>query len=148
MQLLKDLDAERPLSYLAKECNFERTTVTKLKRDKKEIISIAESNKDLNQQRKPFTDRELLEKSLLIWFQQSRSKNIPISCPILLEKAIQLQGKFVTTSCLQIHGWSDLRSETTLNSQNYTVKKLQMICQLLKRGSQTSIAQFVKKHSR
>ena len=41
----------RTQSDLAKEFNVERTAVTRLNRKKNETISIAESNKDLNQKR-------------------------------------------------------------------------------------------------
>ena len=70
----------RTQSDLAKEFNVERTAVTRLNRKKNETISIAESNKDLNQKRQRKTGA-LLEKSL-IWFKQSRAKNIPLSGPI------------------------------------------------------------------
>ena len=78
-QIIKNLDVGRKQSDLAKEFNIERNSVTRLKRKENEIISIAESYKVLDRsetQRK--TEGALLEKFLIIWFKQSRSKNILI----------------------------------------------------------------------
>ena len=78
MQIIKCLDAGQTQSDPAKEFNIERTTVTRLKRKKNEIICNTESYKGLNQNRQCKTEGALVEKSSMIWFNQGLKKSLKV----------------------------------------------------------------------
>jgi hypothetical protein len=65
------------------------STLSTIQKNKEKIITTREENVQQKKKRLRTSNKEDLDSALLKWFQQQRNANIPISGPILQEKATQ-----------------------------------------------------------
>lgn len=96
MKLLQDLQKGLSQSSVASKYQIDRSTVSKIKQNSQQIRKDNLENK-LQKKRYKVSSGEKIEEPLLIWFRQTRSQNIPINGPMLLEKAASLAIQFNST---------------------------------------------------
>ena len=85
-EALKELEKGRPNKGVANQFSIPGSTLATWKKNKEKIFE-AFQNSSLKQQRVKTGTYEKLNEALLKWFTSMRGNNIPISRPILLEKA-------------------------------------------------------------
>ena len=98
LEILNRLSKGVSQAQLAKEYGIGKTTVFDLKKNEDKIKAFAVSMDNLSvckKQRKTMrmADDDKLDEALFLWFVQKRSQGMPISGPLLCEKAIQLNSK-------------------------------------------------------
>lgn len=78
-------------AVICREYNIPKSSLSTFLKDKEKIRKAIEDGTS-KQKRLRASQLDTVDKSLLIWFKQARSDNVPLSGPILLEKANELAG--------------------------------------------------------
>lgn len=107
MMLIEQVDKKsKSKAEICREHNIPSSTLSTILKDRENILSAFKKGITLQNRkkiRKP--ENEDVDRALYVWFQQARSKNIPISGPILIEKGNELAvGLGHTNVCLSV-GW-------------------------------------------
>lgn len=82
-------------SEIAKECGVSHSTISTIWKNRDKIKVLFENN-SLKLKRSRTSEHKVMEDALLIWFKHQRANNVPISGPILQQKAndfARLMGK-------------------------------------------------------
>lgn len=91
---------------LAEKFSVGKTQVSDILKNKTEIKELFEKNGNLTQKRKfPKTDGLALDDAVFNWFCKVRNKNIPISGPLLKEKALEAAQSLNLTEFKASNGW-------------------------------------------
>lgn len=108
VEILNKFDSRGALSItdFAKSENLNESTVRTFVRKRKEIEESARST-SCKRQRIREGKFKSIEDSLLQWFYQARASSIPISGPILKEKAKEISQKISVTDFRASNGWLD-----------------------------------------
>ncbi|KAJ8949937.1 hypothetical protein NQ314_008099 [Rhamnusium bicolor] len=80
---------------IAKECGVSHSTISTIWKNKDKIKALFEKN-FLKIKRSRASEHKVIEEALLTWFKHQRANNVPISGPILQQKAYdfaRLMGK-------------------------------------------------------
>ena len=85
-----DANPKESTRKIAKKFNCGKTQIQSILLKKDEILKAFEANVSSNTKRSRGAKNEEVDNALLEWFQKARSKNMPISGPILQEKALQI----------------------------------------------------------
>ena len=97
LEIISLLDENHSLAAIASKYGIGRSTVSDIKRDRQKLLDFKKQTLDMGMYRCPKTMRlgtsTILDKAVYLWFKQKRMDGIPISGPILCEKAIQLSKK-------------------------------------------------------
>ena len=97
LEIISLLDENHSLSAIASKYGIGRSTVSDIKRDRQKLLDFKKQTLDMGMYHCPKTMRlgtsTILGKAVYLWFKQKRMDGIPISGPILCEKAIQLSKK-------------------------------------------------------
>lgn len=103
-QIISAIDNGAKKIDVAKQFEIAPSTLTSILH-KREFILQAPSKSKIKRQKQPeFPD---LEKSLLLWFAQCRQSNIPVSGPLLIEKAQFFAKKLNFNNFKASSGWLD-----------------------------------------
>ena len=98
LKLLDDFRRRVNQTAASKKYGYDRSTVSKIKRNETQIRSDAQRNKQPEGKLARQSTGVDVETALLCWFRQMRGENVPINGPMLLEKAhslaIQLNSDF------------------------------------------------------
>ena len=86
MDVVKALDEKKTQNEIAKEFGISQTQVSRIKKNKDRIQSEWQSGTHNDRKRKRSGKNKDVEEGLFLWFEQARSKNVPISGPLLIEK--------------------------------------------------------------
>ena len=91
---------------LSVEYNVTKFVISRIKSKEADLraVTYEKTNSSKKRQRKP--ENKKTEEALLKWFKQVRSQNVPISGPILLEKACQLSNQ-LGENFMPISSWID-----------------------------------------
>jgi hypothetical protein len=85
-----DSNPKESTRKLAEKFGCGRTQIQKILLKRDEILSAFEANSSGDTKRLRGGKNAEIDSALLEWFRKARSKNIPISGPILQEKAMQI----------------------------------------------------------
>ena len=85
-----DANPQESTRKLAEKLNCGRTQIQGILLKRDEIVSAFEANASSDTKRSRGGKNAEIDSALLEWFRKARSKNIPISGPILQEKALQI----------------------------------------------------------
>ena len=94
LKILELLDKGTSYSVITEESGIGRSTVTGIKREKENLLKFKREAKEMGMKKttkamKLGKDTQLEEASY-VWFRQKRAEGVPISGPLLKEKALQL----------------------------------------------------------
>ena len=91
MQVIDALEQKRTQLQIAKDFDISQTQVSRIKANK-DAIRLEWENSTLpsDRRRKRKGKSSEVEEGLYVWFEQARAKNVPISGPILKEKATKI----------------------------------------------------------
>ena len=103
-EALKELEKGRPNKGVANQFSIPGSTLATWKNNKEKIFE-AFQNSSLKRQRVKTWIYEKLKEALLKWFTAMRVGNIPISGPILLEKAHEFAKTFNYNDITTSNGW-------------------------------------------
>lgn len=109
LKAIKRLDMGETIKNVAKDYGVGEVTVGDWRRNRRKIEQWC-SNQPSTSQRKTMKDGEYekINKTLFLWFTQQRSKGVPISGPILQQKAVLMSKEFPETSQFTASaGWLD-----------------------------------------
>ena len=91
---------------LAQQYGVEKSTIQGILKRKAEILEAYEVNQSPDRKRVcRRTENEDLDKATHEWFQRVRSQNVPVSGPMLQEKAKQFASKLVITDFKASNRW-------------------------------------------
>ena len=103
-EALKELEKGRPNKDVANQFSIPGSTLATWKNNKEKIFE-AFQNSSLKRQRVKAWIYKKLNEALLKWFTSMRGSNIPISGPILLEKAHEFAKAFNYNDFTTSNGW-------------------------------------------
>lgn len=92
---------------IANELQVSEPTLSRICSKKAEILKEAASGELSNCKRKRLSEYPDLEKSLFIWFKQTRDKDIPVSGTLLKEKAKKFADSLKIDDFKASNGWLD-----------------------------------------
>jgi DDE superfamily endonuclease/Tc5 transposase DNA-binding domain/CENP-B N-terminal DNA-binding domain len=90
VEVLKRLDNKHSQSSVALEFGVNQSQISRIQKNKDKIFEEWQNNTNPDRKRKRTGKAEAVEEALLRWFAQARSRQIPVSGPLLMEKADQL----------------------------------------------------------
>ncbi|KAL2085001.1 hypothetical protein ACEWY4_020519 [Coilia grayii] len=103
-EILQCLDRGEKASKIAQEYNIGKATVSDFKKARPAIKKFINQNHTSNalkrKSMKPAHD-EQLDQAVFLWFSQQREKGVPVSGPMLQEKATSLHERIHRTNPLQ-----------------------------------------------
>lgn len=110
LKIIEAVNAGKTISSIAKHYNISRTAVGDLKRRKRSIKDVSNLNEIALKRRKVIkrVHNEELERAVIMWYNEKREMGLPLSGPMICEKALflndRLNGseKFKATT-----GWLD-----------------------------------------
>ncbi|XP_070560224.1 tigger transposable element-derived protein 4-like [Ptychodera flava] len=122
IKLIKEAESSSlTMKKLGEKYNIGKSTVSDIIKKKDEYVAQFEANADANRQRlnhsAKFHDVNALTWD---WFQQARAKNIPISGPLLQEKALSF------ANSLQIHDFKASNGWLESWRSRYNVRSLKV----------------------
>lgn len=107
LQLIEEVEkGTKSKAEICREHGIAQSSLSTILKDKDKIrAAINQGTRQLKKQRmSTFPD---VDKALLIWFKQARTKDVPISGPILIEKGEQLAQELGYMDCKLSGGWLD-----------------------------------------
>lgn len=94
LEVLKLIDRSTSYSIICEKFGIGRSTVSDIKRNRAKLLTFRKELKEMGTKRSvkvmKLGDDPELEKAVYIWFRQKRMEGVPISGPLLCEKAIEL----------------------------------------------------------
>jgi hypothetical protein len=91
VDIIRDIEANGNISAVSTRLNKSRTTVQAIWLKKQDILdSYSKTNGNFKKSRK--TEFSEMDEALYEWFKIQRNRNIPLSGPILLAKAVEFFG--------------------------------------------------------
>jgi len=81
---------EKKARYLLQNYGVHPSQISRILKQKEQLLQDWQNNSNLDRKRKRTGKAEDVEEALLRWFAQARSRQLPISGPLLTEKATQL----------------------------------------------------------
>ena len=123
-EVVKLLDQKLTQTEISKRLGCSISQICRIKAKKDEIRTQYESNSNPDRKRQRSGKANNVEAALTTWFTDARARDIPISGPVLEEKAKDLaQALQHQTSTQPPAGCLDGRPETTLSSNDCTGRK-------------------------
>lgn len=90
---------------VAKEFNVDQSTISRIKKQEASLREVALVNGNLSRKRKRESPHEEIGNALIVWFEQMKAQNAPISGPLMMEKAKQLATGLGYESFNPTNGW-------------------------------------------
>ena len=94
LEVLKLIDSSTSYTVICEKFGIGRSTVSDIKRNRTKLLAFRRELKEMGTKRNvkvmKLGDDPELEKAVYIWFQQKRMEKVPISGPLLCEKAVEL----------------------------------------------------------
>ena len=94
LEVLKLIDTSTSYTIICEKFGIGRSTVSDIKKNRDKLLTFSKELKEMGTKRKvkvmKLGDDPELDKAVYIWFRQKRMEGIPISGPMLCEKAIDL----------------------------------------------------------
>ena len=104
MEVLEALMSKSKMD-VAREFGIGYSTVKKIKKNEDEILKKAAMSGNLLRKRCRPSPNEEVGNALITWYHQMKAENVPISGPIMLEKAKELAADFGHVDFKPSHGW-------------------------------------------
>jgi len=79
---------------VAKHFGVHRSQISRILKEKEKLLHDWQNNNNPDRTRKRTGKSDDVEEALLRWFSQARTRQLPISRPLLMEKATQLAQGF------------------------------------------------------
>ena len=97
LKILELLDNNYSLAAIATKYDIGKSTVSDIKRDRQKLLDFKKETLDMGMHHQPkmmkLGTSAILDKAVYLWFKQKRMDGIPVTGPILCEKAVQLSKK-------------------------------------------------------
>ena len=110
MRVLERATNGRSARQIAKEIDVGKTQIQGIVKRKEDILRDYSSGASQGQKRRKLsrTGNELINSLTLEWFVKARSKNIPISWPLLQKKALMIASELKNDKFKASNGWLEL----------------------------------------
>ena len=119
IEVLQRLDNNESQASLAKHFSVHPSAISRILKQKHQLLDDWQNNSNPDRKRKRTGKADDVEEALLRWFSHARSRQLPVSGPLLMEKANSLAEDSVSpTSSLQLDGWSVGKNATASNSRS------------------------------
>lgn len=105
VQVLKRLENNESQSSVALEFGVNQSAISRIQKNKERITEEWRNNSNPDRKRKRGGKSEDVEIALLRWFSQAHSLQVPVSGPLLMEKADQLAHGLGMTDFKATSGW-------------------------------------------
>jgi len=105
MDVVKRLDSNEIQASIAKSYGVHHSSISRIMKQKEQIFEDWQNNTNLDRKRKRTGKAEDVEEALLRWFSQARSRQLPVSGPLLMEKANSLAEGLGLTDFKTTVGW-------------------------------------------
>lgn len=94
LEVLKMLDKSISYTIICEKYGIGRSTVSDIKKSRDKLLKFKKDIKEMGTKRKvkvmKLGDDQLLDKAVYVWFTQKRMEGVPITGPLLCEKAVVL----------------------------------------------------------
>ena len=90
IDVVKRLEAQESQSSVAKCFGVHPSAISRIMKNKQQILTDWQNNNNPDRKRKRTGKADDVEEALLCWFSQARSRQVPVSGPLLMEKANSL----------------------------------------------------------
>ena len=90
VDVVKRLEAQESQSSVAKCFGVHPSAISRITKNKQQILTDWQNNNNPDRKRKRTGKEDDVEEALLRWFSQARSRQVPVSGPLLMEKANSL----------------------------------------------------------
>lgn len=111
--LIKYKEEKLPVSQLRAMFGISKTQVYDIINNKSKILEACEDNYDVSRKKiKIISPYEELNDKIFQWFCSVRSKNIPVSGPLIQEKALEVAAKMNLPEFKASNGWLDKWKKT------------------------------------
>ncbi|XP_066554188.1 E3 ubiquitin-protein ligase RAD18 isoform X2 [Amia ocellicauda] len=105
VDVLKRLDAKESQTSIASSLGVNQSAISRIHKNKEKILDCWRNNSNPERKRRRAGRAEDVETSLLNWFSQARRGQMPVSGPLLMEKAGQLAHGLGMTDFKASGGW-------------------------------------------
>ncbi|XP_030069561.1 tigger transposable element-derived protein 4-like [Microcaecilia unicolor] len=119
IEVLKKLKTGQSQASIAREYGVNPSQISRILKRERQLLGDWRSNRNPQRKRKRAGKAEEVEEALLRWFSQVRSRQFPVSGPLLMEKAGQLAGCLGLNDFKATVGWL----ERWKRRNNITFKK-------------------------
>ncbi|CAB0042470.1 unnamed protein product [Trichogramma brassicae] len=103
--LIKELEkGQLSKKEVAKKFDIKPSTLSGILKNKEDVLKAFETESP-NRKRKRGAEYDDIEEALIVWFEQARQNNIPISGPIIQEKALSYAKLFNNDQFQASDGW-------------------------------------------
>ncbi len=94
LEVLKMIDNFTSYTIICEKYNIGRSTVSDIKKSREKLLKFTRVIKEMGTSRKvkvmKLGDDPLLDQAVYVWFKQKRMEGVPITGPLLCEKAVVL----------------------------------------------------------
>lgn len=94
LKVIEMLDKSVSFAIIMEKFGIGKSTVSDIKKNKAKIIAFSQEMVDMGMQKQAevmkISDDRRLDQAVFLWFRQKRAEGIPISGPLLCEKALEL----------------------------------------------------------
>ena len=105
VEVLRKLDQKDSQASIALQFGVNQSAISRIRKNKDNIFQEWHSNSNPQRKRKRAGKSEDVEEALLQWFSHARSRQIPVSGPLLMEKATQLAEGMGLVDFKPTSGW-------------------------------------------
>lgn len=105
VEVLKRIDCKESQVSVAKHFGINPSQICRIVKLRQQIMDDWQNNANPDRKRKRTGKAEDVEEALLRWFSQARSRQLPVSGPMLIEKANQFAAGFGIENFSATNGW-------------------------------------------
>ena len=107
IEILKHVDRDEKKSDVAREFNVPPSTLSTILNNRGKIAREFESNSDGKRKKLRGSSYEEVDSAVMLWFNKVRREDIPLSGPLVMEKANKIAAKLGVLSFKANTGWLD-----------------------------------------
>jgi len=105
VDVIERLNRNESQTSIATAFGVNQSQISRIQKNKDKIIEEWQRNSNPDRKRKRVGKSEDIEEALVRWFSQARSRQLPVSGPLLMEKADQLAHGLGITDFKATNGW-------------------------------------------
>jgi len=105
VDVIERLNRNESQTSIATAFGVNQSQISRIQKNKDKIIEEWQLNSNPDRKRKRVGKSEDIEEALVRWFSQARSRQLPVSGPLLMEKADQLAHGLGITDFKATNGW-------------------------------------------
>jgi len=105
VDVIERLNRNESQTSIATAFGINQSQISRIQKNKDKIIKEWQPNSNLDRKRKCVGKSEDIEEAPVRWFSQARSRQLPVSGPLLMEKADQLAHGLGIIDLKATNGW-------------------------------------------